>query len=120
MNDGISRTDYIDGPLTISLPTHDALERAVVRAGRGAFMYKTDLLRGYRQLRVDPMDWPYLSFQHKGGHFMDICPPFGLRSSAIAMQRVSHAIVLLHGRRGFLSRADRDDFGGVEQAEREG
>ena len=117
VNDGISRTDYIDGPLTISLPTHDDMERAVVRAGRGAFMYKTDLSRGYRQLRVDPMDWPYLSFQHKGGHFMDICPPFGLRSSAMAMQRVSQAIVHLHGRRGFLSRAYIDDFGGVEHAE---
>ena len=114
VNDAISKTNYIDGPLTISLPTHDDMERAVIRAGRGAFLYKTDLSRGYRQLRIDPIDWPYLSFQHKGAHFMDICPPFGLRSSAMAMQRVSQAIVYLHGRRGFLSRAYIDDFGGVE------
>ena len=117
INDGISTTEYIDGPLTISLPTHDDMERAVVRAGRGAFLYKTDLSRGYRQLRVDPFDWPYLSFRHGESNFMDICPPFGLRSSAMAMQRVSQAIVHLHGRRGYVSRAYIDDFGGVESAE---
>ena len=117
VNDGISKTDYIDGPLTISLPTHDDMERAVVGAGRGSFLYKTDLSRGYRQLRVDPLDWPYLAFQHTSGHFMDICPPFGLRSSAMAMQRVSQAIVHLHGRRGYVSRAYIDDFGGVERTE---
>ena len=117
INDGISRVEYIDGPMTISLPTHDEMERAVVRAGRGSFLYKTDLSRGYRQLRVDPLDWPYLSFQHKSKFYMDICPPFGLRSSAMAMQRVSQAIVHLHARRGYLSRAYIDDFGGVEPAE---
>ena len=117
VNDAISRTQCVDGPLTISLPTHDDMERAILRAGRGSFMYKTDLSRGYRQLRVDPIDWPYLSFRHEGHHFMDICPPFGLRSSAMAMQRVSQAIVYLHGRRGYLSRAYIDDFGGVESAQ---
>ena len=55
VNDGISRVDYIDGPMTISLPTPDEMERAVVRAGRGSFLYKTDLSRGYRQIRVDPL-----------------------------------------------------------------
>ena len=30
VNDGISRTDYIDGPMTISLPTPDDMERAIV------------------------------------------------------------------------------------------
>ena len=117
VNDGISRSEYIDGPMTISLPTPDDMEREVVRVGRGAFLYKTDLSRGYRQLRVDPLDWPYLSFKHGDLHFMDVCPPFGLRSSAMAMQRVSQAIVHLHGRRGFLSRAYINDFGGAESSE---
>ena len=114
VNDGISRTEYIDGPLTISLPTPDDMERAVVGVGRGAYMYKTDLSRGYRQLRVDPLDWPFLSFRHLDAHFMDICPPFGLRSSAMAMQRVSQAIIYLHSKRGYASKAYIDDFGGAE------
>ena len=117
INDGISRREYVDGPMTISLPTTDDMERAVVAAGRGSFMYKTDLSRGYRQLRVDPLDWPLLSFQHESMCYMDICPPFGLRSSAMAMQRTLQAIIYLHERRGFISRAYIDDFGGVEPEE---
>ena len=117
VNDGISRTQYIDGPMTISLPTPDDMERTIVRVGKGAFLYKTDLSRGYRQLRVDPLDWPYLSFVHESMCYMDICPPFGLRSSAMAMQRVSQAIIHLHSRRGYLSRAYIDDFGGAERHE---
>ena len=117
VNDGISKLHYVDGPMTISLPTTDDMERAVVQAGRGSFLYKTDLARGYRQLRVDPLDWPRLSFRVESMCFMDICPPFGLRSSAMAMQRVSQAIVHLHSRRGYVSRAYIDDFGGVEPKE---
>ena len=114
VNDAISRTEYIDGPMTISLPTIDDMERAVVRAGRDSYLYKTDLSRGYRQLRVDPLDWPYLAFRFNGMQFIDICPSFGLRSSAMAMQRVSQALVYLHANRGFSSHAYIDDFGGVE------
>ena len=83
-------------------------------AGWGSYLYKTDLSRGYRQLRIDPLDWPYLAFKQGSRVFMDVCPPFGLRSSAMAMQRVSQAIIYLHSKRGFSSRAYIDDFGGVE------
>ena len=113
VNDGISRTEYV------SLPTPDDMERAIVRLGKGSFLYKTDLARGYRQLRVDPLDWPVLSFQHEAKCYMDICPPFGLRSSAMAMQRVSEALVHLHARRGFVSIAYINDFGGAEKNEHE-
>ena len=117
VNDGISRTEYVDSPMTISLPTHDDMERAIVHLGRGSFLYKTDLARGYRQLRVDPLDWPVLSFQHNAKCYMDICPPFGLCSSAIAMQRVSEALLYLHAQRGFISKAYIDNFGGAEVSE---
>ena len=58
------RSDYVDGPMTISLLTPDDMERAVVEAGRGAFLDKMDLYKGYRQLWMDPLDWPFLLFRH--------------------------------------------------------
>ena len=33
---------------------------------------KTDLARGYRQLRVDPTDWLLLGLQHKGTFYLDL------------------------------------------------
>ena len=114
VNDGISSQFYIDGPMTITLPTIHSMERRVLELGRGAFLYKTDLARGYRQLRIDPFDWDLLGFTHQGHYFMDICPPFGLRSSAMMMVRTTKAIVHIHETLGYTSLAYIDDFGGAE------
>ena len=116
VNDGIDTESYIDGPATVTLPTTDYMAERILTLGPGAHMYKTDLARGYRQLRVDPWDWPLLGFKHHDRYFMDICPPFGLRTSAMFMQRTSQAICFIHQRRGFLSRAYLDDFGGAERS----
>ena len=117
INDGISRDIYVDGPLRIKLPTVDYMEARLLTLGRGAFMYKTDLARGYRQLRVDPLDWGFLGFSHDGKFYADICPPFGLRSSAMMMQRTSKAITYIHALQGFVSEPYIDDFGGAEPDE---
>ena len=100
--------------MSITLPTVDYMEGRLLQLGRGAYLYKTDLARGYRQLRVDPADWPLLGFTHEGKYYFDLCPPFGLRTSALCMQRTSEAISWIHGKRGFLSRPYLDDFGGAE------
>ena len=42
-------------------------------------------------LRVDPCDWPLLGFCYKGKFFLDICPPLGLRSSAMCMQQTARS-----------------------------
>ena len=114
INDGVVADIYVDGPATIHLPTADYMVDRLLQLGSGAYLYKTDLARGYRQLRVDPSDWPLLGFQHEGKYFMDLCPPFGLRTSAMFMQRTSEAICYIHAGHGFHSRPYLDDFGGAE------
>ena len=114
INDGIQSDWYLDRPASISLPTVDYMEQRLFSLGRGAYIYKTDLARGYRQLRVDPTDWPLLRFRHGGMYYMDLCPPFGLRTSALFMQRTSEAICHIHAKAGYRSRPYLDDFGGAE------
>ena len=87
VNDGVVTDLYVDGPTSFRLPTVEYMVARLLDLGPGAYMYKTDLARGYRQLRVDPGDWPLLGFRHKGAYYMDICPPFGLRTSALCMQQ---------------------------------
>ena len=114
VNDAIQTDMYVDGPAPVRLPTVEYMEGRLRELGRGAYLYKTDLARGYRQLRVDPSDWPLLGFTHEGKYYFDMCPPFGLRTSAMCMQRTSEGICWLHGRRGYISRPYLDDFGGAE------
>ena len=72
VNDGINMDEYIDGPATVKLPTVEYMEGRILQLGKHAWLYKTDLARGYRQLRVDPHDWPLLGFSHRGKTYMDI------------------------------------------------
>ena len=119
INEGIDSDRYVDGPASISLPTVAYMESRLLQLGRGAFLYKTDLARGYRQLRVDPLDWPFLGLTHGGRCFMDVCPPFGMRSSGLFMQRTAEAVSFIHGQAGYLSRPYLDDFGGAERSREE-
>ena len=119
VNDGIPTHGYLDGVADITLPTVTYMEHRLLSLGRGAYMYKTDLARDYRQLRVDPHDWPLLGFRWGGRWYMDICPPFGLRTSALFMQRTSEAICYIHRRAGYVSRPYLDDFGGAERTSSE-
>ena len=114
VNDAIRGKEYVDGDMAITLPTIEYMEGRILELGQGAYLYKTDLARGYRQLRVDPSDWPLLGFTHDGKYYFDLCPPFGLRTSALCMQRTAEAISWIHGKKGYVSRPYLDDFGGAE------
>ena len=119
VNDGIPNTSYFGGPFSIQLPTVAFLADRVHDLGEGCFLYKTDLSRGYRQMRVDPNDWPLLGFTVKGKYYFDLCPPFCMRTSALMMQRMNKTVAKIHESKGYLSRPYIDDFGGVEGTEDE-
>ena len=109
VNDGIFKpkeTQY-------SLPTPLDLADLMLREGRGCHMWKSDLSRAYRQLRVDPLDYPLLAIKHNGLIFVDICPSFGCRASGSAQQRVSNAVVHMMKNEGHDILAYVDDFCGT-------
>ena len=109
VNDGIAKSRESQ----YTLPTPLDLADLMLREGRGCYMWKSDLSRAYRQLRVDPLDYPLLAIQHNGSIFVDICPSFGCRASGSAQQRVSNAVVHIMERKGFDILAYVDDFCGV-------
>ena len=114
INDGIPVNDYLGKTVNLTLPTVDYMAERVRVLGPDCYMYKLDLARGYRQLRLDPLDWPLMSIMHGGELYMDICPPFGLRTAALMMQRTNNAACYIHGLQGYVSRPYIDDFGGAE------
>ena len=109
VNDGILKTTEPQ----YTLPTPLDLADLMVREGRGCLMWKSDLSRAYRQLRVDPLDYPLLGIQHKGSIFVDICPSFGCRASGSAQQRVSNSVVHMMRNKGHDVLAYVDDFCGI-------
>ena len=114
INDGIPREFYLGKPMSISYPSTDDLVSQVVKKGQGCYLSKRDLKRAYRQLPVDPGDAHMLGYQWKGRVYVDRVLPMGLRSAAMACQRVTNAISYIFQERGFTAINYLDDFGIAE------
>lgn len=93
VNDGIPKNIFEGEFFGHNLPTIGDFIDLMKKNGRSCFMWKCDLRRAYRQLRLDPFSYPLLGIQNKGQYFIDICPSFGCRSSGGCQQRVSEAVV---------------------------
>lgn len=114
VNSGIQKNVYEGRVTQYSLPAVTDLTDIMVGQGAGAWLWKCDLERAYRQLRVDPLAVPLLGIMHRDKFYLDICPSFGCRTSGYAQQRVSLAISYLMKKRGFVCLAFVDDFAGSE------
>ena len=79
-------------PFKLRLPLPGDLAALMRRHGPGCLLYKVDLSRAYRQLRSDPLDWPFLGISWQDQDYVDVSVPFGLRHGASACQRTMEAV----------------------------
>lgn len=91
VNDGINIMSVYGCDTTYTLPSIADLVTCVQQLSTTAWIWKADLARAYRQLRVDPVDTQLLGFKVDGNTYVDLCPSFGCKSSS-GCQRVSAGI----------------------------
>lgn len=111
VNDGIAVENHFGQDISYTLPTIEDFAQRLISQGPSAFMWKADLSRAYRQLRADPLDAPLLGLRVGRDIYIDLCPPFGCRSSAAICQRMANALVYIMNGKGFHLMAYLDDFG---------
>ena len=75
---GIDKTPYLESEFYLTFPSVDDITSELKHLGRGAFLYKIDVSRAFRHVRVDPGDYDLLGLQWNG-HYVDTCMPFGTR-----------------------------------------
>ena len=76
-------TDVYDGiPFTLKYPTVDNVVHQIRTLGPCALLFKIDLERAFRNLRIDPFDYPLLGLQWQGKRYVDVGLPFGFRTGA--------------------------------------
>lgn len=113
VNDGIDTTNHFGNNITYSLPSISDLVERVKLQGQGCFLWKADLTRAYRQWRVDPLDTPFLGMKVRDEYYLDLCPPFGCRSSAAICQKVANAVTYIINKKGHYTIAYLDDYAGA-------
>lgn len=119
VNGGIDIHSVLGRDISYKLPNIWDLTNHLKLLGPNAWIWKADLQRAYRQLRVDPLDCPLLGMQVDSGVFVDLCPSFGCRSSSAACQRTANAITYLMRTAGHTVYAYLDDFAGCAAAEQQ-
>ena len=113
VNDGICKEFYLGEPVTLTYPTVDDIAERIVQLGPGCLLFKRDLKRAYRQLPVDPYDYPLLGYSWGDQLFFDVRLPMGLRSAAMACQRVTNSICFMLSQAGCFALSYLDDFMGI-------
>ena len=78
VNAGVDKNSYLGSEFSLTFPTIDDITRELVKIGPGCHIYKTDVSRAFRHLKIDPGDYDLLSL-HWYAAFFDTCLPFGSR-----------------------------------------
>ena len=90
---GMSINDYISAEeSTVSFTGFDAAVDIVANLGPGAQMGKLDVKSAFRNCPVRREDWHLLGFSFCNLFFVDLCLPFGLRSSVNRFTRLSDTL----------------------------
>ena len=112
VNAGIDKNMYLGSQFDLNFPSVDHITEEAKRVGRGALLYKVDVSRAFRHVKVDPGDYDLLGLQWNGT-YMDTCLPFGTRHGSQIFQRISDAVRYMMHQEGFCIIDDIDDYVGV-------
>ena len=80
---------YLNGVYKLQYPTIDNITDILQELGTKAWLYKIDLSRAFRQLRIDPKDYNLLCLKWQDSYYSDTFCPFGHRSGSMACTRLS-------------------------------
>ena len=85
--------------------------------GRGCHVFKKDLRRAYRQIPIDPQDYPLLGLYIAGSLYFHTALPFGLRSATMICQRTTKSVAYILNTEGISVDVYIDDFYGAETSD---
>ena len=117
INDGISRTEYLDFNVEFSLPSISSMVSRLNDLGQGCLLFKRDLKGAFRQFPVDPRDYNLMGLCWEGKTYLDSRLAMGLRSSAYCCQGVTEMVARVVNKDAFVL-VYLDDFGGAEKVDK--
>ena len=117
VNDGIKADYYLGERQKLVFPSIDDLVKILHKKGPGCLLFKRDLSRAYRQLRVDLGSINLLGYYFRDNYYFDTVLPMGLRSAVCCCQMFTDAITFIFQEEGFDAVNYIDDSGGVETSD---
>ena len=106
--------EYMGTAFKLCYPSVDTFTDRLRKLGRGALMHKIDLSRAFRQLKVDPADYPLLCLFWQGNYYVDGSYAFGHRTGAMGCSRLTDFLRYVHSKQGYYLMSYIDDLLGAE------
>ena len=100
VNDDILKDTYLDTEYTLTYPSINNITESLNRMGPAAKIYKIDISRAFRQIKVDTSDIDLLGLKFENSYFLDMSIPFGFRHGS-QIQRCTNTIRFIMAQHGF-------------------
>ena len=109
--------NHFDGhEFTLRFPTIDDIVQAILNVKNDPVVYKIDVARAFRNLKVDLVDALKFGIHWNGLYFLDQCVTFGLMHGSAAFQMVSDAVMCIMQKHGAKFFPYIDDYVGITDA----
>ena len=99
-NAGVTTDVYLGTYFKLTYPSSDHITQKLKELGPGAMLFKIDISRAFRHIRIDPGDIDLLGIQHNEA-YIDTSLAFGFRHGSMFFQRCSDAIHHIMRQHGF-------------------
>ena len=89
VDSNVSKSQYLGTEFVFTLPSIDIITNKVKQFGKGSLLYKIDISRAFRHVKIDPRDYFLLGLRHQD-YYLDTCLPFGYRNGSGIFQPLSN------------------------------
>ena len=113
VNAGIGKDRYLGTPFLLKLPTIDTIRNQIKALGKGCMLYKIDISRAFRHVKIDPKDYDLLGLHHLDW-YLDTCLPFRYRHGSSLYQHLSDAVCHIMRRQDYDVINYIDDILGID------
>ena len=100
INDGVLKDTYLGTNFQMHYPSIDSIIRKLNELGPSAEIFKVDISRAFRHIRIDPGDIDLLGLQHRDKLYLDLSFPFGYRLGAFFFSKISDAVRYIMNKNG--------------------
>ena len=81
VNMNISKDSYLGTEFILTLPSIDHITNKIKQLGKGSLIYKVDISRAFRHIKIDPRDYFLLGLKHEN-YYLDTCLLFRYRNGS--------------------------------------
>ena len=85
VDDGVKKNVYLGTEYELHYPSVDTITNSLQNLGTSAQMYKIDISRAFRHIKVDPADIDLLGLHFQDKYFLDRSVAFGFRHGSLIL-----------------------------------